>query len=146
MLTLTLWALHGKNGVKSRWCPLWSEPFRRYCLWAWLTTRKWPETRDFLLYEIVNGSLTFSITALQKCVLCDCNFVLYVMSSCTRLSNRYQSKYMEWTIFNLNFILSQIIPENNPRTISFITKLKCVSQMHCGVDTLQNLHISVKGD
>ena len=51
-------------------------------------TRKWPETLDFLLYEIVNGSLTFSITALEKRVLCDSNFVLYVMSSsCTRLSN-----------------------------------------------------------
>ena len=37
---------------------------------------KWPETRDFRIYEFVNGSLTFSVTALQKRVLCDCNFVL----------------------------------------------------------------------
>ena len=31
ILTLTPWALHGKNELKSRWCPPWSEPFRRQC-------------------------------------------------------------------------------------------------------------------
>ena len=88
--------------------------------------------------------VNLSKSSLQKCVLCDCNFVLYVVpSSCTRLSNISRNI---WTIFNLNFILSLITPENNPRTSSFITKLKCVCQMHCGVDTLQTLHISVKGD
>ena len=44
----------------------------------------------------------------------------YVMSSCTRLSNISRNI---WTIFNLAFILSQIIPDNNPRKISFIAKL-----------------------
>ena len=33
ILTLTLWALHGKNEAKSRWChPPWSGPFRRQCI------------------------------------------------------------------------------------------------------------------
>ena len=46
------------------------------------------------------------ITALQKRVLCDCNFVLYVMSSsCTRLSNISRNI---WTIFNLNFICPRL--------------------------------------
>ena len=38
----------------------------------------------------------------SKIVLCDCNFVLYVMSSsCTTLSNISRNS---WTIFKLNFI------------------------------------------